>query len=218
MSAWWVHREWEDFGPVFVFAHVFWVIMAIVLHELAHGYAAIWQGDDTPRRLDRMTLNPLVHMGPASLLVFAVIGMAWGVMPVNPSNFRWRRYGRIVVAAAGPAMNVLLALLALVAGGLVARFAAGDSQTVENLIVFLFVGMAFNIQLAIFNLLPIPPLDGSAILGTLWRRFGEWCQHPYAAFAGLAGLLIFFRSGLDSVLFGPPIELAMRLQGVIAGG
>jgi hypothetical protein len=85
-----------------------WVIGSIVLHELAHGWAAIRLGDTTPRDLGHMTWNPLVHMGGFSLVVFAVIGIAWGMMPVDPSRLRGR-YGDALVALAGPAMNIVLA-------------------------------------------------------------------------------------------------------------
>ena len=81
--SWWVHHVVETRGAVVLVAWIFWVILSIVLHELAHGWAALWQGDDTPRRLGRMTMNPLVHMGGTSLLIFAIIGIAWGVMPTG---------------------------------------------------------------------------------------------------------------------------------------
>ena len=83
-----------------------------MLHELAHGWAAIWLGDQTPVRQGRMTGNPLVHMGPWSLLMLAVAGIAWGQMPIDRTRLRGR-HGEAIVAAAGPAMNVLLALAAL---------------------------------------------------------------------------------------------------------
>ena len=98
--TWWVHQLYQDGRVVELISWVFWVILSITLHELAHGWAALWQGDDTPRRMHRMTANPLVHMGGWSLLLFAVVGIAWGVMPTDPSRYRWRRRGRIVVAGA----------------------------------------------------------------------------------------------------------------------
>ena len=87
------------------------VVISIVLHELAHGWAAIWQGDDTPRVMGHMTPDPLVHMGGFSLLMLVLVGLAFGAMPVNPRNFR-SKYGDALVSAAGPAMNFLLAFIA----------------------------------------------------------------------------------------------------------
>ena len=113
MGTWWVHDLYLQGRTVELISWIFWVIFSIVLHELSHGWAALWQGDDTPRRLGHMTANPIVHMGGLSLLVFALIGIAWGVMPTDPSRYRWGRRGRVFVAAAGPAMNVALSLIAL---------------------------------------------------------------------------------------------------------
>ena len=74
-SGWWVHDLYQN-NPVLLASWVFWVLLSIMLHELAHGWAAIWQGDNTPRDMDRMNLNPLTHMGPTSLIFFALIGFA----------------------------------------------------------------------------------------------------------------------------------------------
>lgn len=117
-SGWWVHNLIQAGATTLLISWVFWVIFSICLHELGHGVAAIWQGDDTPVRLNRMTMNPLVHMGGMSLLAFAIIGIAWGVMPTTPSKYRWGRRGNVPVAAAGPVVNLILALIALTAAGL----------------------------------------------------------------------------------------------------
>jgi Zn-dependent protease len=189
---WWVHDLYQAGRTVELVSWIFWVILSIVLHELAHGWAALWQGDDTPRRLGRMTINPLVHMGGMSLVVFALIGIAWGVMPTDPSRYRWRRRGRIVVAGAGPALNIALAFVVLTA--LVAWLKVGPSAhpIYRNLAVFLWTGGWLNVVLAAFNLLPVPPLDGSSILaGLSWRAY-ELYQRPQAAMYGLFILLAIF--------------------------
>src|SRR5688572_29409894 len=108
MSGWWMGNLAAQREYALLVSWIFWVLFSITLHELAHGWAALWQGDDTPRRLGRMTPNPIVHMGWVSLLMFAIVGIAWGVMPVDPSRFRWKRKGRTIVYGAGPAMNVAL--------------------------------------------------------------------------------------------------------------
>ena len=87
-------------APEYYFSVVVAVVISIVLHELGHGFAAIWQGDDTPRISGHMTLNPLVHMGGFSLFLLVMAGIAFGQMPVNPGRFR-SRYGNALVAAAG---------------------------------------------------------------------------------------------------------------------
>ncbi|MEM1098863.1 MAG: site-2 protease family protein [Planctomycetota bacterium] len=163
----------------FFFCVVITVIVSIVLHELAHGWAAIRLGDDTPIRLDRMTGNPLVHMGPYSLLGLAVFGIAWGQMPVDPTRMRGR-YCDAQVAVAGPAMNVLLAIVTLTSLALWIRFGgfATGPGVAENGQTFLRIAGIYNLVLAAFNLLPAPPLDGSRILGDFVEKYRRFAFDP----------------------------------------
>src|SRR5579862_344316 len=96
--------------PQYFWAMIIAVVVSICLHELAHGIVAIWLGDRTPIELGRITLNPLVHMGLPSLIVLLISGIAWGAMPVNERRLRGK-YAPALVAAAGPAMNVLIAVI-----------------------------------------------------------------------------------------------------------
>ena len=167
MNSWWVHDLYDNLGLVAVASWIVVVIGSITLHELAHGWAALWEGDGTPRELGHMTGNPLVHMGSMSLLLFAVLGIAFGLMPVTPSRFRHGYVGRIVVSAAGPVMNLLLFLIFAVALGLMERFGA-SGPVADNVSIFLNFGAMLNVVLVVLNLLPLPPLDGWGILeGTL---------------------------------------------------
>jgi Zn-dependent protease len=97
--------------PMLFIRIVILVIFSITIHELAHGLAAMSQGDDTPKRLGHLTWNPVVHMGIESLIFLVVTGMSWGQMPVNPSNFRDRKWGGILVSAAGPLSNFCLSFI-----------------------------------------------------------------------------------------------------------
>ena len=181
---------------------IFWVIFSITLHELAHGWAAIWQGDDTPRRLGRMTANPLVHMGPTSLIVFAIIGIAWGMMPVDPSRFRNGRRGRVYVSGAGPAMNVALALACLVL--LVIWMAVGPqgNEFYRNLTIFLWTGGWLNVLLACLNMLPIPPLDGSSVLSGLSFKAWRFYQQPNVQQYGFIALVVILITPIGDAMFG----------------
>ena len=114
-----IQTLWTD--PTYFFGVLITVVVSIVLHELAHGYAAIKLGDDTPLVTGHMTFDPLVHMGGMSLILLAIAGIAFGAMPVDRTRLRGR-YGEAIMAAAGPAMNVLLAVLALTTLGLWDRF------------------------------------------------------------------------------------------------
>lgn len=204
--TWWVANVYETQGGVALFSWVFWVIFSICLHELAHGYAAIWNGDNTPRELGRMTMNPLVHMGATSLLVFAVCGIAWGVMPTNPGRYRHERWGQVSVAAAGPLLNFILAALCT-AGARVWLWATvtgaldvADNARV-NVFTFLTAGAFLNLLLGIFNLLPAPPLDGSRVLGGLVPSIGRFYERPEVAMYGFIVLLIvFYAVGMEPLV------------------
>lgn len=193
MGGWWVADLWQV-SPVLVIGWAAWVIFSITLHELAHGWAAIWKGDRTPIELGRMTWNPIVHMGQMSLIVFALLGIAWGSMPVDPSRLRGR-YANAIVAAAGPAMNLLLAVVCIVLLSgwiLLASSSAGNGipdHVRDNLFMVLRAGAMLNLVLMIFNLIPIPPLDGWRIASDFSPGFGRLFEGPQGQFIGLAAFI-----------------------------
>jgi Zn-dependent protease len=159
--------------PVFVVSVIASVVISICLHELAHGWAAIWQGDRTPIEKGHMTVNPLVHMGGFSLLLLVMVGIAYGAMPINPRRFR-SRFGEALVSAAGPAMNGLLAVLGLTLLGLWMRAAPAETAMVVNARNALWYFGLVNLALMLFNLLPVPPLDGAHILSNLSPAYRAW--------------------------------------------
>ncbi len=175
MTHWWVAELWE-LDRVILVSWVFWVIGSIVLHELGHGWAALRAGDRTPIETGHMTWNPVVHLGVPSLFVFALVGLAWGAMPVNRDRFK-RRSDEAIVAAAGPAMNfglavvchVLLAVWIGAAGRYWFESFAAPDWLFKNMQTFLRAGGALNLLLLALNLMPVPPLDGSGILGRCRR-------------------------------------------------
>ena len=135
------------------------IILAIGIHEAAHAFTADFLGDPTPRSLGRTTLNPLAHLDPLGTLVILVTGFfGWGKpAPFAPYNLRAPRRDTALIALAGPASNIVLAVIF----SLVLRFTA--LPPIFNIILFSLVTL--NINLALFNLLPVPPLDGSKIAG-----------------------------------------------------
>ena len=147
------------------------LIMSVVLHELAHGYAAEWLGDPTARLSGRLSLNPIVHLDPLmsvilpGLLIVSGSPILFGAakpVPYNPSNLTNQKWGEAIVAAAGPATNIALAIIF----GLLVRF--GELlQLSETFITIAIQIIVLNIFLAFLNLVPIPPLDGSKILARL---------------------------------------------------
>ncbi|MEM1165020.1 MAG: site-2 protease family protein [Planctomycetota bacterium] len=191
-TGWWV-TEGLAVNPAWVISWCAWFVISVVLHELAHGWAALWEGDSTPRELGHMTWNPIVHMGWVSVIMFALVGIGWGAMPVNPSRFR-HTWGDALVSVAGPVMNLALAGVSILFAGvwLAVGDATGD-RLFQNVSVFFQVGAMLNIVLACLNLLPIPPLDGSRILATYSWQYRELISHPNAPLVGmlLVGLLVF---------------------------
>ncbi|HYE63149.1 MAG TPA: site-2 protease family protein [Phycisphaerales bacterium] len=219
-SGWWFAEYWNVL-PMLAVGWAFWVITSVCLHELAHGVAAIRLGDDTPIYTGHMTWNPVVHMGKMSLIMFALVGITWGAMPVNPSNFR-HRYGDAIVAFAGPLSNLLifLVLMPILIGW--TRYAAGNVDPVlfKNMHVFLNAGCAINLILFMFNLLPVPPLDGSRIVGDFFPRFNELWRGPNREIVAIgAFVLVFFVVGRHVASFAFRVNMAVLDQGVtLLGG
>lgn len=178
----WIQSLWNSgqFGPALVISWIAWVIVSITMHELAHGWVAIRRGDTTPIDTGHMTWNPLVHMGPWSLIMLLLVGIAWGAMPVDPTRIRGR-HGEALVLIAGPAMNLLLAILAFIGLALwepIAARAGVQDPLLSNFVWFFKTGVMLNIVLMLFNLLPVPPLDGGRILAHYSRGFASFVYSP----------------------------------------
>lgn len=146
------------------------VILSIIFHEVAHGYVADWLGDPTARYEGRLTLNPIPHIDTIgsiivpglALLAQSPFLLGWAKpVPINPYNLRWGKWGEALTAFAGPATNIIIA----VGAGLLIRYGIVPASTA--VVDLIYVVILANISLAILNLLPIPPLDGSKIVAAL---------------------------------------------------
>ncbi len=152
------------------------LIFSIIIHEISHGYVAELLGDPTARLQGRLTLNPLKHIDPIGSILVPIItafsGFAFGwakPVPYNPYNLKNRRTGELLIAAAGPASNFLIAFVF----GLFIRFGIGGSIIFLQLCGYIVL---INISLAVFNLIPFPPLDGSKILFAAFPQSPHWMQ------------------------------------------
>lgn len=152
------------------------ILIALTFHEFAHGYVAYRLGDPTAKLMGRLTLNPLAHLDPMGTIMIFLIHFGWAKpVPVDPRNLRHPKQDMMWIAAAGPLMNLSLALLSgiiiriFIAAGMAGSQAGGTVGIVFQMILY---SLYINLALAFFNLLPIPPLDGSKILaGILPSKF-----------------------------------------------
>lgn len=162
------------------------LLVALTIHEYAHARVAVWLGDDTPRALGRLTLNPVPHLDPFGLIMLWLFKFGWAKpVPINPNNFRNVRQGMILVSLAGPVANMLIALLVALGFGILAKNGFLNGEWVKVLLLT----YNYNIVFAIFNLLPLPPLDGSKVLMSLlpWRQAEQLERfEPYAPFVLMA--------------------------------
>jgi Zn-dependent protease len=200
-------------SPITIFYFAAALLAGLTIHEASHAFIADRLGDPTARSLGRITLNPIAHLDPAGtlMMIFASIfgiGIGWGKpVPVNPSNLRPDpKTGYALVAAAGPVSNLLLAALL----ALVLQLGLGLPAILENV---LFYTIFVSVSLAIFNLIPLPPLDGfSVLLGILPNTAARPLSRLYQWGPGLLLLLVFLGGGLVSqylAFFSRPILRAL---------
>lgn len=144
-------------------------LLCITVHETCHGLSALWMGDDTAKRMGRLSLNPLRHVDPMGLVMMAIARFGWAKpVPINMWKFRNPKSGMALTALAGPVSNVLLAFLAmLIRAILLAFYYAEGGDAIYYLIYFLEYVTILSAGLAVFNLFPVPPLDGSKVLFAL---------------------------------------------------
>ena len=199
------------------------LLFSVIIHEIAHGYMALRLGDPTARDLGRLTLNPLPHIDPVGSVLIPLMSLAaaghvfiaWAKpVPVNPMNFRAPRRDSVLVSAVGPASNFLLALLCALAVIVtaLARAALADpgtgtaAEAVRFLLTMFYGGMYINVVLGVFNLIPLPPLDGSHILAAML---------PARAAAAYMRIGFF---GVLAVLFAMRIQAVSDAFGALIGG
>lgn len=175
------------------------LVLSLTVHEFAHAWSAWKLGDDTAQRLGRLTLNPVVHMDFFGTFLLPMLGVPFGwakPVPVNPANFRRdvnMSTGMMLTAAAGPISNVLLALASAVIFGLLLRWSPETVMENPGLQQLLLMGLVINVSLALFNLLPVPPLDGSRVVEGLlpYSMRGAWEKVLAAGPFLLIGVMFF---------------------------
>jgi len=170
------------------------ILLALVLHEFSHAWAANKFGDDTARQMGRLTLNPLAHLDLLGTIMIFLVHFGWAKpVPVNPWKLKNPKQDMLWISAAGPMMNMLLALVSGILLSLLSPLAGESRVSVAGLgLVMLAYSLQINLALAIFNILPLAPLDGSKILfGLLPARFERYAVplEKYGPFV-LIGLIV----------------------------
>ena len=206
------------FGPDLTW-RLMWLpisILSLSFHEFAHAWSAWWLGDDTASREGRLTLNPVSHIDLLGTIILPLLGVPFGwakPVPVNPARFRRdvnMSSGMAITASAGPLSNVLLATVAAVLLGLGLRFAPELVERDTPGQFFLLAMMQMNVGLALFNMLPVPPLDGSRIVAWLlpYRLQQQW--HQLEQFAPFLLIAVFWFGG--RLVSGPILLVAGLLR------
>lgn len=204
------------------------ILIAITFHEFAHAFAADKLGDDTPRRQGRLNLNPFTHLDLFGTIMLVFAGFGWGKpVEINPRNFNRNislSKAEAIVAAAGPIMNFIIALVFEIIACLIAKFAPmfylSDTGLLVNTILMSIV--LINLGLGIFNLIPLPPLDGSKILGGfLSYNVKNWIDSHSQIFElafiilWIVGILSFIVSPLISITYSGLTYLCESIFGLI---
>lgn len=203
-------------NPIILLVQFLALILSIGFHEFSHVLAAYLQGDQTGKLLGRLTLNPIRHLDPYGtmfmiLSLLSGIGIGWGKpAPFNPYNLRFRRWGPVIVAFAGPISNILFATLA----GYI-LVAAGPSLGPNNLLtIFLTYLTIWNAGLAVFNLIPVAPLDGSHLVEAVLGPTNAFVQYMHRFGWMILLFLIFFSRGLIGTFISAGIHLILTAVGL----
>lgn len=210
-----------DVGKIIITFVVF--LLSLTVHECAHAWAAERSGDSTGRYLGRVTLNPIPHIDPFGTILFPLISMIYGFgmfgwakpVPFNPLNLRERRLGEIVIALAGPMSNVALAILFILlykvlfqTSTLAFRMMGGLLQPIETMIE---IGIFLNIVLAVFNLIPIPPLDGHHVVRNLLPDSLAELYSQIPPWMGFILLILLTNVGFTGALVQPIFALVIQI-------
>ena len=199
-------RDGFDFsGLLSILQSVIPSLICVTLHELSHGYVAYRLGDDTAKRAGRLTLNPLRHLDPIGLLMLAVFHFGWAKpVPVNMNRFKNPKKGMAITALAGPASNILISLVFLLLYGalfLPLQGSAVGRYVLETLQITAVLSLGF----AVFNVLPVPPLDGSKVLFSVISDEAYGKLMHYERYGSIV-LLVLVSTGI----LGRPLSAAVR--------
>lgn len=189
--------------PLMMISRILAFVIAIPFHEASHAFVSYKLGDPTAKNLGRLTLNPIKHLDPWGLLAMLTIGIGWAKpVPIDPNYYKDRRGGMALTAAAGPLSNLLLAYLLMVIYGFGANIVNGIvlPQIVYSAFDVVLMLAYINVSLAVFNMLPIPPFDGSRIFGLVLPEELYFKVMKYERYMMFAVLALLWTGVLSNVL------------------
>ena len=190
------------------------LLFAISIHEYAHAQCADSMGDPTARYMGRLTFNPLAHLDPIGAILLVVAGFGWAKgVPINVNNFRNRREGILKVSFAGPAANLFLCFMAAFMMALLGKM----HMLSDGLYRILFWMQLYNVWFAFFNLIPVPPLDGSRLLSELLPAKQSWQFNEIVDRYGFYILIALVFTGITGMIINPLANGYLRLiQGLLS--
>ena len=192
-------------GVTDIIARLIVILTCLPIHEAAHAFAAEKMGDDTARYNRRVSMNPFDHIDPVGALMILLVGFGWAkAVPFNPNNFRNRRGGTVVTALAGPLANVGLAGVCLIVYKVLRGFAIvtpGPDWMFSGILQVLWMMVSVNLSLAVFNLLPLPPLDGWRIASVLLPPRIVWQIQGYEQMLVLPIMILVWMDLFDAPIY-----------------
>lgn len=199
---------------LFVLSGCFVVFVCAPIHELAHGYVAYKLGDNTAKREGRLTFNPIAHIDPIGMIMILLLGFGYAKpVPVNMRNFKNPKSGMALTALAGPVSNFIMAFISIMLTYTFAYFNNG-SMLFQILILFFYFSAFINVSLGVFNLIPIPPLDGSKILAGVLPNRIYYKYMMYERYIMIA-LIVIMMSGILSTFLGALDRGMMSILSII---
>lgn len=190
------------------------LLVAIILHENAHGIMAYFMGDDTAKQSGRLSLNPLKHLSLTGTIMLILFKIGWAKpVPINPYNFKKRRLGLFLVSIAGITMNFLIAIVSLL---IIKLFLNVNIYSLSGLFFnnLLFYLVTYNIYLAIFNLIPIPPLDGSKIIYSFLPYKTVYKISKYENYTNIIMIILVFTGIITkyiNIIYGHVLEFLLTI-------
>lgn len=190
------------------------IILGLSLHEFAHALVSDRLGDPTPRRQGRLTINPMAHIDWIGFIALLFVGFGWGKpVMIDPSYYKNRRSGEFLTAIAGVTMNLIIAvILSFPAKALLSAYYSTGSSLVENTFYIIYYAISINVCLMVFNLIPVPPLDGWNIVSQIFdlEKYSWWYKiYQYGQWI----LLIMIFANITDLILGPAVSAVMHLLG-----